>query len=135
MLPTWHRLRTGAEFSRAFRSGVRSGRRNVVLYTAENTEKTTQIGFIVSKAVGNAITRNSVKRRLRVFAASTVAQHPTGLLIAVRALPAAAHASTEQLREDYEQALASCLAKLQARQSREESQGADTSVPAESSAS
>lgn len=120
MLPTWHRLRTGTEFSRAFRSGVRSGRRNVVLYTAENTEKTTQIGFIVSKAVGNAITRNSVKRRLRAFAASTTEQHPTGLLIAVRALPAAANASTEQLREDYEQALASCIAKLQARRDREE---------------
>ena len=85
MLPQRHRMRTSAEFSHAFRSGIRTGRRNIVVSTAKNPGKTTQVGFIVSKAVGNAVTRNLVKRRLRELAALTCAAHPEGYAIAVRA--------------------------------------------------
>ena len=41
----------------------------------------------MSKAVGNAVTRNRVKRRLRELAAATVSAYPQGLYIAVRAFP------------------------------------------------
>ena len=109
MLPQQHRMRTGAEFSHAFRSGIRSGRRNIVISTAKNPGKTTRVGFIVSKAVGNAVTRNLVKREL---AALTCAAHPEGYAIAVRALPASAQADWNQLRKDYESALETTLAKL-----------------------
>lgn len=112
MLPQRHRMRTGAEFSHAFRSGIRSGRRNIVVSTAENPGKTTRVGFIVSKAVGNAVTRNLVKRRLRELAALTCAAHPEGYAIAVRALPASAQADWSQLCKDYESALETTLAKL-----------------------
>lgn len=112
VLPKQHRMRTGAEFSHAFRSGIRTGRRNIVVSTAKNPGKTTQVGFIVSKAVGNAVTRNRVKRRLRELAALTCAAHPEGYAIAVRALPAAAQASWEHLRRDYESALEITITKL-----------------------
>ena len=54
----------------------------------------------MSKAVGNAVTRNRVKRRLRELAAATVSAYPQGLYIAVRALPASAGANWEELRAD-----------------------------------
>ncbi|MGT2462517.1 ribonuclease P protein component [Sinomonas atrocyanea] len=58
MLAAAHRLRSGADFTHTVRSGVRQGRRNVVLYAAPNGGRTSRFGFIVSKAVGNAVARN-----------------------------------------------------------------------------
>lgn len=49
-----------------------------------------RVGFVVSGALGNAVTRNRVKRRLRHLAAAHVADAPAGLDIVVRALPRAA---------------------------------------------
>ena len=45
------------------------------------------IGFVVSGALGNAVVRNRLKRRLRHLAAAHVAETPVGMDIAVRALP------------------------------------------------
>ena len=49
-----------------------------------------RIGFVVSGALGNAVTRNRVKRRLRHLAAAHVADTPVGIDVVVRALPRAA---------------------------------------------
>ena len=112
MLPLQHRMRTGVQFSQTIRSGVRSGRRNIVLSAAIQNGETTLIGFIVSKAVGNAVVRNRVKRRLREAASDTVKTHPHGYYIAVRALPASKNATYQQLHHDYTQALTVALTKL-----------------------
>ncbi len=47
-----------------------------------------RVGFVVSKAVGNAVVRNRVKRRLRHLVATLDA--PAGARVVVRALPPAA---------------------------------------------
>jgi ribonuclease P protein component len=49
-----------------------------------------RIGFVVSGALGNAVTRNRVKRRLRHLAMAHVADTPVGIDVVVRALPPAA---------------------------------------------
>jgi ribonuclease P protein component len=49
-----------------------------------------RIGFVVSGALGNAVTRNRVKRRLRHLASAHVADTPVEIDIVVRALPRAA---------------------------------------------
>ena len=113
MLATRTRLRTATEFSTTVRSGVRNGRRNVVLYTAAiAADEPSRIGFIVSKGVGNAVVRNLVKRRLREAGAASLREYGTGFAIVVRALPASASASWDQLLSDYNAALESTMARL-----------------------
>lgn len=121
MLAQQHRMRAKAQFTATTRSGVRTGRRNLVLYTAKTGQEPTQIGFIVSKAVGNAVTRNKAKRRLREAISPFLAQAPQGYQLVIRALPASASASYQQLEEDLTSALASNLKKLQAESRKEPS--------------
>ena len=54
-----------------------------------------RVGFVVGKAVGNAVTRNRVRRRLRHLAAAQLPSTPLPLDVVVRALPRAASASAE----------------------------------------
>lgn len=112
MLPQQHRMRTKVQFSETTRSGVRSGRRNLVLYALKNSQEPTLAGFIVSKAVGNAVVRNKTKRRLRELVAHSIQENPTGYSLVVRALPAAAQATWSELSADYAAAYEAILAKL-----------------------
>jgi ribonuclease P protein component len=54
-----------------------------------------RVGFVVSGALGNAVTRNRVKRRLRHLAATHAPDTPVGMDLVVRALPRAATAPAE----------------------------------------
>jgi len=112
MLSGQNRMRSSADFSTTVRSGARSGRRNLVLYAAPAPHRPTAFGFIVSKAVGNAVTRNLVKRRLREIAALSLKDHPEGLIVVVRALPAAATADFAALGSDYRKAFSTAVARL-----------------------
>jgi len=58
------------------------------------------------------VTRNLVKRRLREIAALSLATHPRGLSVVVRALPAAATVDFAGLGSDYRKALAAAVARV-----------------------
>jgi len=64
-----------------------------------------QIGFVVSKAVGNAVVRNRVKRRLRHVTRERLSTLPGSCMLVVRALPAAADASYAELGADLDRCL------------------------------
>ncbi len=90
MLPAAIRLRSSDEFARAVRRGVRAGSRTVVVH-AVRSDDGPHVGFVVAKSVGNAVTRNRVKRRLRHMAAREVSGVPrVPATVVVRALPEAA---------------------------------------------
>ena len=126
MLATRNRLRTSTDFSTTVRSGVRNGRRNVVLYAAALApDEPSRIGFIVSKSVGNAVVRNLVKRRLREAGALSLQKYGSGFAIVVRALPAAAEASWDQLLSDYDAALETTMKRLGNRLSQAASPGSN----------
>ena len=108
MLPSESRVRRGDEFARAIRFGRRSGRTHLVAYLAgtmgpegpeqaideARTGPPARAGFVVSKAVGNAVVRNRVRRRLRHLCAERLGSLPPGSILVVRALPSAAEAGS-----------------------------------------
>ena len=124
MLPAAHRLKDGATFREAIRSGRRAGRRTLVVHllvggTVAGTDARIdpvppRVGFVVSKAVGNAVIRNQVKRRLRHLAREHVSSLPGSAVLVVRALPPAAGASSAELANDLER----CLQRVGAEVSR-----------------
>ena len=64
-----------------------------------------RVGFVVSKAVGNSVIRHRVSRRLRHVVAHRLGTLPRGSSLIVRALPAAAEASSAEFRQDFDAAL------------------------------
>ena len=115
MLPAAHRLKRADEFRAAFRSGIKAGSRLLSIHVAAPTEShAPRVGFVVSKAVGNAVTRNRVKRRLRAIAAEHLGGLP-GADIVVRAQPAAAGASYAELHAAFGRCLRKTADQLERR--------------------
>src|SRR5690606_6761123 len=71
VLPSASRMRRSEDFAAAIRRGRRAGRPSLVVHLNIRTnadgdgQAPPLVGFVVSKAVGSAVTRNRVKRRLR----------------------------------------------------------------------
>src|SRR3954449_4811163 len=102
MLPARHRLRDSADFTAAVRGpgATRAGGRLIVVHanrTDARAELPPRVGFVVSKAVGNAVVRNRTKRRLRASVATRLTGIPAGLDVVVRANAAAGQATWDEL--------------------------------------
>lgn len=106
MLPAKHRLTESALFAEAVRSGQRAGGRTLVVHLmARDSNDPVLVGFVVSKAVGNAVVRNKVKRRLRAIMATQLGRFTPGSLLVVRALPASARMDFDTLSRETEKNL------------------------------
>lgn len=98
-------MRAAADFRLVGRRGVKSGRKTVVVKVALTGDANRMAGFAVSKAVGGAVVRNRVKRRLRAIIADELASLPSGSRVVVRALPPAGQAGFSRLQDDVLSAL------------------------------
>ena len=113
MLAVDHRLRDSDAFRRTVRSGRRAGSGALVTHLLAGGPndhgsaevEPVRVGFVVSKAVGNAVVRNRVRRRLRHLVAPMLATLPPGSELVIRALPASASLDSAELGVD----LARCL--------------------------
>lgn len=107
MLPAQFRMRHGDEFGEAISSGARSSTRRVVVHFSSGSTRAeaARVGFVVSKAVGGAVQRNLVKRRLRAAMAEELGKLTDGTAVVVRALPAASGSSFAELRGDLHRSL------------------------------
>ncbi|UQE75074.1 MULTISPECIES: ribonuclease P protein component [unclassified Gordonia (in: high G+C Gram-positive bacteria)] len=117
------RLQRSADFTRTFDQGVRVSARDLLITVAPLPSRWPdpaglrpdvavfggpRLGLIVSKKVGNAVTRHAVARRLRhAFAASRDALPSPEAFVVVRARPGAAGCSStdlaDQLRRGFAQ--------------------------------
>jgi ribonuclease P protein component len=119
-------MHNSKDFRRTTRKGLRASRPTLVVHAAQAPDEVEfkgaaiarygpRIGFVVSGALGNAVTRNRVKRQLRHLAAAQVADTPDGIDIVVRARPRAAAAPAE-LAEDLGSAWHEAVSRLATRQ-------------------
>jgi ribonuclease P protein component len=114
VLSAAHRLTEGAAFREAVRSGRRAGSRTLVVHLWVSTDADpaapARVGLVVSRAVGGAVHRTRVKRRLRHLAREHLASLPGSAVLVVRALPPAAAATSAELGAD----LGRCLQRVSA---------------------
>ncbi|HJV13451.1 MAG TPA: ribonuclease P protein component [Propionibacteriaceae bacterium] len=122
MLPRSLRMRSTKDFRQTTRSGVRVSRPTLVVHAVHLDEghlvDGTRVGFVVSGAVGNAVTRNRVKRRLRHLAAAHVGDTPAGIGVVIRALPRAATDPAE-VPTDFGSAWHEVVSRLSSRRPRQ----------------
>ncbi len=130
MLPRAHRLTDAKSFRAAVRSGRRAASRTLVVHLLltgpDPAGSAPRAGFVVSKAVGTAVTRNHVQRRLRHLVREQLDSLPRSSALVVRALPASATASAAELRTD----LTRCLQQVATRKVTKEVKQGAREVPA-----
>ncbi|MEY9214427.1 ribonuclease P protein component [Thermobifida halotolerans] len=113
MLSPRNRMRRSADFDLTMRKGRRAGRDalTVVLFVPRqhrderDEAQPPRVGFIVSKAVGGAVVRKRVQRRLRHLMRDRIASLSAGSLLVVRAKPASALLGYDALATQLDSAL------------------------------
>ncbi|MFW6091500.1 MAG: ribonuclease P protein component [Actinomycetota bacterium] len=117
MLPAEYRMRRAQDFQRTVRHGYRGAGPLMVVHVAREAGagSTVKVGFVVSKAVGGAVARNRVRRRLRHLMRERLARLPGGIEVVIRARPDAAGARYETLATELDDALDRALDRTLAR--------------------
>lgn len=100
MLARPNRITLGADYRRVARAS-RIGCRGLVVHGAlrDNAAAPTRFGFIITKRVGVAVVRNTIRRRLKAICRELLVTVPTGFDVVVRVHPEAAGFSYDELRE------------------------------------
>ena len=106
MLARANRIRSGADYRLTVRKGARVHAPNTITYVRRASDRMpVRFGFIVSKAVGGAVVRNTVRRRLKAVCREELPRVAPGHEIVVRALPASAQASWITLQSEIRRAV------------------------------
>ena len=112
MLSAANRLTDAQSYRTVVRSGRRAGSRTLVVHLVDaidsvdgTTSTSPRVGLVVSKAVGNAVIRNRVQRRLRHLVREQLDRLPPSGALVIRALPGAAGAASPELRTDLDRCL------------------------------
>jgi len=94
------------EFSETVSRGVRAAQPDFVVHAARGEDDGGPlIGLVVSKAVGNAVQRHRVSRRLRHVAYAAIADLDPRDRIVIRALPSSRRAISPRLEQELREAL------------------------------
>jgi ribonuclease P protein component len=95
------RLTDSPDFERAYRQGAAYRGKLFSVHAFPNELGTPRLGLSVSRRVGNAVSRNAVRRRLREVYYSALPEIPGNLDLVVSARPAAAEATFRELSEEF----------------------------------
>jgi len=104
-------MRRRSDFTAAMRGGRRAGRQllSAHLLCQAGHDEPARVGFVVSRAVGGAVVRNRVRRRLRHLARGYLGSLPEGSLLVVRANPRAATARQADLAAELDLVIGALL--------------------------
>ena len=58
-------LKTNMEFNKVYKDGKNYWNRNLILYVRKNNLDISKVGYSISKKIGNSVTRNKVRRRMK----------------------------------------------------------------------
>lgn len=95
----------GEDYRQVVRTGNRVGGAFCITYAVprsvpEDTALPARFGYIISKAVGNAVVRNRVRRRMKSISEELIGNGVIGVDVVFRALPKAANASFDELKKE-----------------------------------
>lgn len=110
MLPARYRMTRSTEFGATVSKGMRAVQPDIVVHalrSSDGTEDTSgpRIGLVVSKAVGSAVDRHRVARRLRHVARTVIDELDPADRVVIRALPSCRHAISARLEQELRTAL------------------------------
>ena len=110
MLPAQYRMRRSGEFGTTVGGGARSAQADLVVYADRDGRERgkavgPKIGLIVAKAVGSAVERHRVSRRLRHVARNVIEELAAGDRIVIRAKPSSRKARSAELEAQLRAAL------------------------------
>ena len=99
------RLTDSPEFERVYRQGTAYRGRLFSVHAFPNEHGNPRLGLSVSRKVGNAVSRNTVRRRLREVYRASSSEIPGDLDLVVSAKPAVAGATFGELQVEFDKAL------------------------------
>ena len=102
-----HLVTRGDDYRYIVRKGNRVGGASCITHAVLHVgcEQPARFGFIVSKTVGNAVTRNLVRRRLKTIVDQRLSRGFTGADVVFRLLPRSAEISFQDLKGEIDRAL------------------------------
>lgn len=101
-----HRITRGEDYRRTVRTGRRVGGAYCITHAVFSTpDSPARFGFIISKAVGNAVTRNLIRRRFKTIVERRITAGASGIDVVFRAFAQITEASFEELEAEVNRAL------------------------------
>ena len=93
------RVKREKDFKAIFKEGTSFANRKFVVYQLENQQNHFRVGLSVSKKLGNAVTRNQIKRRIRHILQSvkgSLVEHVDFVVIARKGVETLEYAEMEK---------------------------------------
>lgn len=93
------RVKREKDFKAIFKDGTSFANRKFVVYQLENQQNHFRVGLSVSKKLGNAVTRNQIKRRIRHILQSvkgSLVEHVDFVVIARKGVETLEYADMEK---------------------------------------
>lgn len=59
------RIRKNREYKRVYKYGKNYWNKHLILYIMKNNLEVSRVGFTVTKKIGNAVTRNKIRRQMK----------------------------------------------------------------------
>lgn len=100
MLARANRIVRADDYRNTVRRGRKSATAHSVVYVRRRDDDAIRFGFIVAKTVGNAVVRNTVRRRLKGVCHELLPGMPAGTDIVIRSLPGSLDVSWSTLLKD-----------------------------------